>query len=114
RVKTYAKPDGVLTFDRASSVFLSNTAHAENQPCHLKLKDPSASVNTNLVVYDGPEARFCPAGVYEFITNKQANMRLHINAANCLHCKACDIKDPTQNIVWTPPEGGGGPSYINM
>ena len=114
RVKTYAKPDGILTFDRASSVFLSNTAHAENQPCHLKLKDPSASVNTNLVVYDGPEARFCPAGVYEFITDKQTNMHLHINAANCLHCKACDIKDPTQNIVWTPPEGGGGPNYINM
>lgn len=114
RVKIYAKADGVLTFDRASSVFLSNTAHAENQPCHLTLKDPGASVTTNLVVYDGPEARFCPAGVYEFIKDKKANMRLQINATNCLHCKACDIKDPTQNIVWTPPEGGGGPNYINM
>lgn len=110
----YPKPDGVLTFDRASSVFLANTAHTENQPCHLTLKDAGVAVDTNLVVYDGPETRYCPAGVYEFIADKTQRMRLHINAANCVHCKACDIKDPSQNIVWTPPEGGSGPNYQNM
>jgi electron-transferring-flavoprotein dehydrogenase len=107
----YPKPDGVLTFDRNSSVFISNTNHEENQPAHLTLKDPSVPVAINLAVYGGPEARYCPAGVYEFITDEEAGPRLQINAQNCVHCKTCDIKDPTQNIVWVTPEGGGGPNY---
>lgn len=114
RIIDYPKPDGVLTFDRLSSVYLANMAHDENQPCHLRLKDPSAAVNVNLVLYDGPEARYCPAGVYEFITPQNDGPRLHINAANCIHCKTCDIIDPTQNITWTPPEGASGPNYSNM
>jgi electron-transferring-flavoprotein dehydrogenase len=110
---TYPKPDGQLTFDRLSSVFLSSTNHAEDQPAHLTLKDPSVPVNINLATYAGPEARYCPAGVYEFVGEGQAT-RLQINAQNCVHCKTCDIKDPTQNIVWVAPQGGGGPNYAGM
>jgi electron-transferring-flavoprotein dehydrogenase len=108
----YPKPDGKLTFDRLSSVFVSNTNHEENQPCHLTLKDASVPVAVNLAKYAGPEQRYCPAGVYEFVKN--GSDRLQINAQNCVHCKTCDIKDPTQNIVWIPPQGGGGPNYPNM
>ena len=111
----YPKPDGVLTFDRLSSVFVSNTNHNEDQPCHLTLKDPSVPVNVNLALYDAPEQRYCPAGVYEIVRNDDGTEpRLQINAPNCVHCKTCDIKDPTQNIVWVTPEGGGGPNYPNM
>ena len=110
----YPKPDGKLTFDRLSSVFISNTNHAEDQPVHLTLKDSTVPVNTNLLIYDGPESRFCPAGVYEFVKSDIGEARLQINAQNCVHCKTCDIKDPTQNIVWVTPEGGGGPNYSNM
>jgi electron-transferring-flavoprotein dehydrogenase len=110
----YPKPDGKLTFDRLSSVFLSNTNHEENQPAHLTLKDSSVPVATNLRQYAGPEARFCPAGVYEFREDASGAEGLVINAQNCVHCKTCDIKDPTQNIVWVTPEGGGGPNYPNM
>jgi len=109
----YPKPDGVLTFDRLSSVFVSNTNHEEDQPSHLKLKDPAIPVQVNLPVYAGPEARYCPAGVYEFVGEGGAQ-RLQINAQNCVHCKTCDIKDPRQNIEWVVPEGGGGPNYPNM
>jgi electron-transferring-flavoprotein dehydrogenase len=110
----YPKPDGKLTFDRLSSVFISNTNHEENQPAHLTLKDASVPVNVNLTTYAGPESRYCPAAVYEFVKNDDGSDRLVINAQNCVHCKTCDIKDPTQNIVWVPPEGGGGPNYPNM
>ncbi|AUT58650.1 electron transfer flavoprotein-ubiquinone oxidoreductase [Paraburkholderia terrae] len=110
----YPKPDGKLTFDRLSSVFISNTNHEENQPAHLTLKDASIPITLNLQTYAGPEARFCPAGVYEFIKTEEGEDRLQINAQNCLHCKTCDIKDPTQNIVWVTPEGGGGPNYPNL
>ena len=110
----YAKADGKLTFDRLSSVFISNTNHEENQPCHLVLKDPSVPVALNLAKYAGPESRYCPAGVYEFVKNGDGTDRLQINAQNCVHCKTCDIKDPTQNIVWVAPQGGGGPNYPNM
>lgn len=110
----YPKPDGVLTFDRLSSVFLSSTHHDEDQPIHLTLKDPSVPVNVNLEEYAGPEARYCPAGVYEFVGVEEGRPRLQINAANCVHCKTCDIKDPTQNIVWVAPQGGGGPNYGGM
>ncbi|MFZ5486420.1 MAG: electron transfer flavoprotein-ubiquinone oxidoreductase [Pseudomonadota bacterium] len=113
----YPKPDGKLTFDRLSSVFLSNTNHAENQPSHLTLKDPSVPVSINLAKYAGPESRYCPAGVYEFVPDESKGgsaQRLQINAQNCVHCKTCDIKDPTQNIVWVTPEGGGGPNYVGM
>ncbi|PTB21794.1 electron transfer flavoprotein-ubiquinone oxidoreductase [Trinickia symbiotica] len=110
----YPKPDGKLTFDRLSSVFISNTNHGENQPAHLTLRDASVPVNVNLRTYAGPESRFCPAGVYEFVENDDGSDRLVINAQNCVHCKTCDIKDPTQNIVWIPPEGGGGPNYPNL
>jgi electron-transferring-flavoprotein dehydrogenase len=109
----YAKPDGVLTFDRLSSVFVSNTNHSEDQPPHLTLKDSSIPVKVNLPVYAGPEQRYCPAQVYEFV-EVDGVARLQINAQNCVHCKTCDIKDPTQNIVWVAPEGGGGPNYPNM
>ncbi|WP_295516064.1 electron transfer flavoprotein-ubiquinone oxidoreductase [uncultured Stenotrophomonas sp.] len=109
----YPKPDGVLTFDRLSSVFLSSTNHDENQPSHLTLKDASIPVKVNLAEYAGPEARYCPAGVYEFVGEGDA-ARLQINAQNCVHCKTCDIKDPTQNIVWVTPQGGGGPNYSGM
>jgi electron-transferring-flavoprotein dehydrogenase len=110
----YPKPDNKLTFDRLSSVFISNTNHAEDQPIHLTLKDPSVPVNINLSNYAGPESRYCPAGVYEFVKTDDGAERLQINAQNCVHCKTCDIKDPTQNIVWVTPEGGGGPNYPNM
>ncbi len=109
----YPKPDGKLTFDRLSSVFVSNTNHEENQPAHLTLKDASVPVAINLERYAGPESRYCPAGVYEFV-NTDGQDRLVINAQNCVHCKTCDIKDPTQNIVWVTPEGGGGPNYAGM
>jgi len=110
----YPKPDGKLTFDRLSSIFFSNTSHSEDQPAHLTLKDPSVPVQVNLAKYAGPEGRYCPAGVYEFVKNEDGSDRLQINAANCVHCKTCDIKDPTQNIVWVTPEGGGGPNYASM
>ena len=113
----YPKPDGKLTFDRLSSVFISNTNHEENQPAHLTLKDASVPVSINLAKYAGPEARYCPAGVYEFVPDEAKGgnaQRLQINAQNCVHCKTCDIKDPTQNIVWVTPEGGGGPNYSGM
>jgi electron-transferring-flavoprotein dehydrogenase len=111
----YPKPDGVLTFDRLSSVFLSNTNHEENQPCHLKLKNSEVAIKVNLALYDAPEQRYCPAGVYEIVRDGDgSNPRLQINAQNCVHCKTCDIKDPTQNIVWVTPQGGEGPVYINM
>ena len=110
----YPKPDGVLTFDRLSSVFISNTNHEENQPAHLTLKDASVPVAINLERYAGPESRYCPAGVYEYVKNDDGSDRLQINAQNCVHCKTCDIKDPTQNIVWVTPEGGGGPNYAGM
>ena len=109
----YPKADGVLTFDRLSSVFVSNTNHEEDQPVHLTLKDATLPVELNLAQYDGPEQRYCPAGVYEFVEEAGA-MRLQINAQNCVHCKTCDIKDPAQNINWVVPEGGGGPNYPNM
>ena len=109
----YPRPDGKLTFDRLSSVFISNTNHEENQPGHLTLKDASVPVAINLALYAGPESRYCPAGVYEFV-NTGGEDRLVINAQNCVHCKTCDIKDPTQNIVWVTPEGGGGPNYAGM
>ncbi len=110
----YPKPDGKLTFDRLSSVFISNTNHAEDQPIHLTLKNPAIPVEVNLATYAGPEQRYCPAGVYEFVKTDTGGDRLQINAQNCVHCKTCDIKDPTQNIVWVTPEGGGGPNYPNM
>ncbi len=111
----YPKPDGVITFDRLSSVFLSNTNHEENQPCHLRLKDETVPIHTNLALYDAPEQRYCPAGVYEIVRDADgANPRLQINAQNCVHCKTCDIKDPTQNITWVVPQGGEGPVYPNM
>jgi electron-transferring-flavoprotein dehydrogenase len=111
----YPKPDGKISFDRLSSVFISNTNHEENQPCHLQLKDKSIPVDFNLAQYDAPEQRYCPAGVYEIIRDADgANPVLQINAQNCVHCKTCDIKDMKQNINWTVPEGGGGPNYPNM
>lgn len=117
----YSKPDGVLTFDKLSSVFLTNTAHEENQPAHLTLKDAHVPVRINLDQFAGPESRYCPAGVYEYLDNEgrpitsvTTGAQLRINAQNCIHCKTCDIKDPTQNIVWVTPEGGGGPNYTGM
>jgi len=111
----YPKPDGVLTFDRLSSVFLSNTNHDENQPCHLQLKDVEVAIKTNLALYDAPEQRYCPAGVYEIVRDVSGeNPHLQINAQNCVHCKTCDIKDPTQNITWVTPQGGEGPIYQSM
>jgi electron-transferring-flavoprotein dehydrogenase len=109
----YARPDGVLTFDRASSLFLSGTNHAENQPVHLQLGDPAIPISVNLPEYGEPAQRYCPAGVYE-IVEEAGGPRFQINAQNCVHCKTCDIKDPSQNINWVPPEGGGGPNYVNM
>ena len=109
----YPKPDGVISFDRLSSVFISNTNHEENQPAHLTLKNNLVPIDTNLKLYDGPEQRYCPAGVYEYVESN-AGKQLQINAQNCVHCKTCDIKDPTQNIVWLNPEGGGGPNYSGM
>lgn len=109
----YPKPDGALSFDKLSSVFVSNTNHEEDQPCHLTLKDDAVPIAVNLKTYAAPEQRYCPAGVYE-IVDEDGAPQLRINAQNCVHCKTCDIKDPTQNIVWVPPEGGGGPNYPNM
>ena len=109
----YPKPDGKISFDRLSSVFISNTNHAEDQPAHLTLKDASVPVQVNLKTYAGPEQRYCPAGVYEYV-EKDGETQLQINAQNCVHCKSCDIKDPTQNIIWITPEGGGGPNYSSM
>ena len=108
----YPRPDGKLTFDKLSSVFLSNTNHEEDQPVHLQLKDPAVPERLNLPVYAGPEQRYCPAGVYEYVAGTDGAKHLHINAQNCVHCKTCDIKDPSQNINWVTPEGGGGPNYI--
>jgi electron-transferring-flavoprotein dehydrogenase len=111
----YPKPDGVISFDRLTSVSFSNTNHNEDQPVHLTLKDPTVPIDVNLERYDAPEQRYCPAGVYEIVRGGDgSNPRLQINAQNCVHCKTCDIKDPTQNIVWVTPEGGGGPNYPNM
>ncbi|MDD3354070.1 electron transfer flavoprotein-ubiquinone oxidoreductase [Zoogloea sp.] len=111
----YPKPDGKLTFDRLSSVFLSNTNHEEEQPCHLQLKDAGVPIAVNLAKYDAPEQRYCPAGVYEIVRTEEGdNPRLQINAQNCIHCKTCDIKDPTQNINWVVPQGGEGPIYQGM
>lgn len=110
----YPRPDGKLTFDRLASVFISNTHHEENQPVHLTLRDASVPVSVNLAKFAGPESRYCPAGVYEFVDAADGAKRLQINAQNCVHCKSCDIKDPTQNIVWVAPQGGGGPNYPNM
>jgi electron-transferring-flavoprotein dehydrogenase len=114
---SYPKPDGVVSFDKLSSVFLSNTSHEEDQPVHLQLRDTRVPVAVNLAVYGGPEQRYCPAGVYEYVADEATGggaQRLQINAANCVHCKTCDIKDPRQNIHWVTPEGGGGPNYPNM
>ena len=116
----YAKPDGVITFDRLSSLAFANVSHEENQPSHLRLHDPALAINVNLAHYDAPETRYCPAGVYEIVAGEivageiRSQPHLQINAANCLHCKTCDIKDPGQNITWVVPEGGGGPIYSNM
>jgi electron-transferring-flavoprotein dehydrogenase len=110
----YGKPDGKITFDKLSSVFLSNTNHAEDQPCHLKLVDASIPIAHNLPMYDEPAQRYCPAGVYEVLDDGAGGKRFQINAQNCVHCKTCDIKDPSQNIKWVVPEGSGGPSYPNM
>ncbi|AOE80820.1 electron-transferring-flavoprotein dehydrogenase [Pseudomonas lurida] len=110
----YPKPDGKLSFDKLSSVFISGTNHEEEQPCHLKLKDASIPIGTNLPLYDEPAQRYCPAGVYEVITQEDGAKRFQINAQNCVHCKTCDIKDPSQNITWVTPEGAGGPTYPNM
>ena len=115
RAIAYPKPDGKLTFDRLSSVFISNTNHEENQPSHLQLQDPAIAIKVNLATYDAPEQRYCPAGVYEIVRDPDgSHPRLQINAQNCVHCKTCDIKDPLQNINWVVPQGGGGPNYPNM
>ena len=112
----YPKPDGKLSFDKLSSVFISNTNHDEDQPAHLKLLDPSVPIQVNLPKYGEPARLYCPAGVYEVLYDEdgKSNPRFQINAQNCVHCKTCDIKDPSQNIVWTTPQGGGGPNYPNM
>ena len=110
----YPKPDGKVSFDKNSSVYLSGTNHEEDQPVHLQLADPDVPIRINLAQYDAPEQRFCPAGVYEIVRDEADQASLQINAQNCVHCKTCDIKDPTQNINWVTPEGGGGPNYPNM
>jgi electron-transferring-flavoprotein dehydrogenase len=110
----YPKPDGVISFDKLSSVFITNTSHEEDQPCHLQLKDADIPISTNLPIYDEPAQRYCPAGVYEVLEEEDGSKRFQINAQNCIHCKTCDIKDPAQNINWVVPEGAGGPNYGNM
>jgi len=110
----YQKPDGEISFDKLSSVFLSNTNHAEDQPCHLLLKDSSVPIESNLPMYDEPSQRYCPAGVYEVVEDDTGLKKFVINSQNCVHCKTCDIKDPSQNIQWVVPEGGGGPNYSAM
>jgi len=114
KAPVYPKPDGKLTFDKLSSVFLSSTNHEEDQPCHLKLNDPSIPISQNLPLYDEPAQRYCPAGVYEVVADENGEKKFQINGQNCVHCKTCDIKDPAQNITWVTPEGGGGPNYGNM
>ena len=109
----YPKPDGKISFDRLTNVSFSSTYHEENQPVHLKISDEKIPIDKNLALYDSPEQRYCPAGVYEIVNDKGMN-RLQINAQNCIHCKTCDIKDPSQNINWITPEGGGGPNYTGM
>ena len=109
----YPKPDGAISFDKLSSVFLSNTNHEEDQPCHLQLKDPTIPISVNLPMYDEPAQRYCPAGVYEVQKENDVN-KFVINSQNCIHCKTCDIKEPSQNITWVTPEGSGGPRYGNM
>jgi electron-transferring-flavoprotein dehydrogenase len=111
---SYPKPDGKVSFDRLSSVFISNTNHEENQPAHLRLADPALAISVNYELYASPEQRYCPAGVYEIVMSDAEKPRLQINAQNCVHCKTCDIKDPRQNIHWVTPEGGGGPNYSGM
>ncbi|TLF49721.1 electron transfer flavoprotein-ubiquinone oxidoreductase, partial [Halomonas urmiana] len=110
----YPKPDGKLSFDKPSSVFLSNTNHEEDQPCHLKLADPELPIRDNLPTYAEPAQRYCPVGVYEVVEDDAGQPKFQINFQNCIHCKTCDIKDPAQNITWVAPEGGGGPNYPNM
>jgi electron-transferring-flavoprotein dehydrogenase len=111
----YPRPDGKISFDRLSSVFISNTNHEEDQPPHLRLRDPEKAIAVNYRLYDSPEQRYCPAGVYEIVQQADTGAPyLQINAQNCVHCKTCDIKDPEQNIDWVVPEGGGGPNYPNM
>ncbi|KAK9138730.1 hypothetical protein Sjap_009324 [Stephania japonica] len=110
----YSKPDGVLSFDVPTSLYRSNTNHEHDQPPHLHLRDPTIPELVNMPEYAGPETRYCPARVYEYVPDEKGQLKLHINAQNCLHCKACDIKDPKQNIEWTVPEGGGGPGYSVM
>ena len=110
----YPKPDGVISFDKMSSVFLSSTNHEENQVCHLQLRDPDIPLQQNLPLYGEPAIRYCPAGVYEIVTDDKGDQKFQINAQNCVHCKTCDIKDPAQNINWVVPEGGGGPNYSGM
>jgi electron-transferring-flavoprotein dehydrogenase len=114
RAIDYPKPDGVISFDRLTNVAFSNTSHEEDQPAHLTLKDASVPITVNLERYDAPEQRYCPAGVYEIVIEGEGEPKLQINAQNCVHCKTCDIKDPTQNIDWVVPEGGGGPAYTGM
>ena len=111
---TYPKPDGVISFDRLSSVFLSGTNHVENQPVHLRLTEPDRAISLNWAQFNAPEQRYCPAGVYEIVGAETNAPKLQINAQNCVHCKTCDIKDPSQNITWVTPQGGDGPNYPNM
>ncbi|KRO91177.1 MAG: hypothetical protein ABS24_04865 [SAR92 bacterium BACL26 MAG-121220-bin70] len=110
----YKKPDNLISFDKASSVFMSNTNHEEDQPCHLRLTDPQLPISFTLGEYDEPAQRYCPVGVYEVVKNDDGSDRFQINAQNCVHCKTCDIKEPSQNINWVVPEGAGGPNYPNM
>ena len=114
RKLSYPKPDGKISFDKLSSVFLTNTSHEEDQPCHLQLRDPTIPIKSNLPLFNEPAQRYCPAGVYEVLGEEKGEAHFQINAQNCIHCKTCDIKDPAQNINWVVPEGAGGPNYGNM